>query len=84
MVKERTHSKRVSASRPNASPEAIRQAKNSRSHQRNMERKRIRREEAEQRNSAWASLSPKTQLVDLTGRRGNSARQKARISAQMS
>jgi len=58
--------------------------KNTRSHNRNLERKRIKREEAEQRNSAWASLSPKSQLVDLTGRRGNSARQKARISARMS
>lgn len=54
-----------------------------RSQRRGPSAKDERRREAIERQTAWAALSPSAQLEILKSRRGNSAKQIARINARM-
>lgn len=47
------------------------------------ERKKMRVQEAEERLARWRALTPEQRLAELDKRRGNSAKQKARIKASM-
>jgi hypothetical protein len=57
--------------------------KNTRSHNRNMARRSIKRQEANIRNDKWASLTPTEQLADLDRRGYRAVRQRARIKARI-
>lgn len=83
---ERTHGKsmKAAADRAGLSPETVRANKCRRSAERNLKRIAIKRQEADERNEAWKSLSYDEQLKILRARPGKSAKQTEKIRTRSS
>lgn len=58
-----------------------REARNHMRKMNNLRKKEIRRKEAEERNSAWASLSTEAKIFSLQARRGSSKKQMKKLGA---
>jgi hypothetical protein len=80
------YEKKIAAGRSNMSPAQIREMKNERAKARNTRRRAKRRAAAEERQEAWAKMTPQQQLKALDGRLGKGVgakKQRARIQERI-